>query len=286
MSTVVVTGATGNIGGATVRALLDRGHHVRAVVRDPSAQLPAGVETVVGDLDEAQTIQPSLAGVDALFLLAGYRGEQDVLDAAVAAGVTAVVLLSGGGAAAKSLDNVISRFQATAEGRVRSSGLRWTILRPHAYYTNVFRWPAIPGGGTVRVPFAEVPVAAIDPADVGTVAAVTLTEDGHAGQAYELSGPEPLRPADQVRILRRVAGIDLSFESQPDEEARVEMTAQMPIEYVEAFFGFYADGNLDESAVLPTVETVTGRPPRTFAEWASANGERLRGQSDTSGTRP
>lgn len=285
MSTVLVTGATGNIGGATVRALLDRGHHVRAVVREPLAQVPDGIETTVGDLDESQTIEPALTGVDAFFLLSGYRGEQGVLDAAVEAGVATVVLLSGGGAAARDLNNVISQFQVAAENRVRSCGVSWTILRPHAYYTNVFRWPAIPGGGTVRAPFAEVPVAAIDPADVGAVAAVALTENGHDGKTYELSGPESLRPADQARTIRRVAGTDLTFEAQPDEEARAEMASQMPIEYVDAFFSFYADGNLDESAVLPTVEAVTGRPPRSFADWASANCERLRGESDASGTR-
>jgi hypothetical protein len=64
---------------------------------------------------------------------------------------------------------------------------------------------------------------------------------------------------------------DLRFVPQPDGEAYAEMSAQMPREYVDAFFDFFVAGNLDESEVLPTVEEVTGRPPRTFREWAEAN---------------
>ena len=277
VSRVLVTGATGNVGGATARALLDRGHAVRAVVRDGAAALPAGVDPLVGDLDDAGTLGPGLQGVDALFLLAGFGGERALLDAAATAGVRKVVLLSGGGAASNDLDNAISRFQVAAESNVRASGLDWTILRPHAYFTNVFRWPAVPGGGLVRAPFADVLTSAIDPEDIGAVAAIALAEDGHAGVIYELTGPEPLRPADQVETIARVTGLDLRFEAQPDDEARAEMTAAMPIEYVEATFSFYADGNLDESQVLPTVEGVTGRSPRSFAAWAAAHADRLRG---------
>ena len=83
-----------------------------------------------------------------------------------------------------------------------------------------------------------------------------------------MSGPESLRPEDHVRILANVLGRELRFEAQSNEEARAEMTAQMPAEYVEAFFKFFVDGDLDESQVLPTVEQIIGRKPSTFAEWA------------------
>jgi len=70
-----------------------------------------------------------------------------------------------------------------------------------------------------------------------------------------------------------VLGRELRFEGQSDTEARAEMSAAMPAEYVDAFFSFFADGKLDESEVLPTVEEITGRPPRTFEEWARAHAE-------------
>jgi uncharacterized protein YbjT (DUF2867 family) len=100
------------------------------------------------------------------------------------------------------------------------------------------------------------------------VAAVALADDEHAGRVYPLSGPEPLLPADRARVLGEVLGRDLRFETQPDDEAWAEMTARMPEEYVRAFFDFYVEGTLDESPVLPTVQAITGRPPRTFEDWA------------------
>jgi hypothetical protein len=73
----------------------------------------------------------------------------------------------------------------------------------------------------------------------------------------------------------RVLGRPLRLESQSNEEARSEMSETMPPQYVEAFMSFFADGQLDESEVLPTVEQVTGRTPRSFAEWAAAHADDL-----------
>jgi uncharacterized protein YbjT (DUF2867 family) len=97
----------------------------------------------------------------------------------------------------------------------------------------------------------------------------------HDGRAYRLSGPESLLPSDQVRILAEVLGRDLRFEGQSDDEARSELSERMPAEYVDAFFRFFVDGDLDESQVLPTVEEITGRKPRTYEQWARAHVEAL-----------
>ncbi|QKW33276.1 hypothetical protein HUT06_03890 [Actinomadura sp. NAK00032] len=85
------------------------------------------------------------------------------------------------------------------------------------------------------------------------------------------TGPESLLPSEQVAILGEVLERELRFEAQPDDEARTEMSEQMPIEYVDAFFDFYVDGSLDESVVRPTVQDVTGAPPRTFRQWTEAH---------------
>jgi hypothetical protein len=100
---------------------------------------------------------------------------------------------------------------------------------------------------------------------------VALTTPGHQGRVYELSGPQSLAPADQVAILGQVLGRPLRFQAQADQEARAEMSATMPAKYVDAFFDLYVGGTLDESTVLPTVAEVTGRPPRSFAQWATAH---------------
>src|SRR2546429_30998 len=131
-------------------------------------------------------------------------------------------------------------------------------------------------GDLVRAPFAGVAVAMIDPYDIAAVAAAALTSDGHEGRVYTVSGPEPLRPADRARILSEVLGRDLRFEDQPDDEARAEMSAAMPAEYVDAFFDFYVTGTLDESQPRPDVRDVTGREPRTFRQWAQAHASAFR----------
>jgi uncharacterized protein YbjT (DUF2867 family) len=111
----------------------------------------------------------------------------------------------------------------------------------------------------------------IDPADVAAVAVQSLVNDGHAGRIYDPSGPESLLPAEQVSVLAAALQRDLRFESQPDDEARTEMLKNTAEEYVDAFFDFYVAGALDESGVTGTVQTVTGRRPRTLLEWALAH---------------
>jgi uncharacterized protein YbjT (DUF2867 family) len=138
--------------------------------------------------------------------------------------------------------------------------------------SNALRWAGqVRAKGAVRAPFAGVRTAVIDPADIAAVAALAMLSDSHQGRTYRLTGPQALLPAEQIRILGGVLGREIRFEAQSDEEARVEMSAQMPAEYVEAFFRFYVDGELDESPVLPTVQDLTGRAPRTFEDWAWAH---------------
>jgi len=270
---ILVTGAAGNVGGEVVRALLDRGEPVRALTRDGAGPgLPDGTQRVAGDLNRPDSLAPALDGASGLFLLPGYQDMPGLLAAARRAGVRRVALLSGGSAGDGDLTNAVSAYMIRSEEAVHASGLAWTVLRPSAFMSNAFRWrPQLRAGDLVRAPFAGVRNAVTDPADIGAVAALALVSDAHAGQTYRLTGPQPLLPAEQVAILARVLGRPLRFEGQPDDEARQEMSAAMPPEYVDAFFRFYADGELDESMVLPTVPDLLGRPARTFEQWASAH---------------
>jgi uncharacterized protein YbjT (DUF2867 family) len=235
---ILVTGATGNAGGAVVRALVNSGEQVRALVRDVHhAQLPSVVEAVTGDLNEPGTLAPHLDGVTAAFLLSGYDGLEEILANMRRAGVERVVLLSSSAAPAGDLTNAIARYHILSERAVRESGLGWTFLQPNTFMTNTFQWlPQLRQADVIRAPFADVSVA----------------------------------------ILAQVLGLDLRFEAQTNEEARAEMDAEMPAEYVDAFFRFFVDGDLDESAVLPTVEEVTGRAPRSFEAWARAHADAFR----------
>jgi len=269
----LVTGATGNIGGELVRALARAGQPARALTRDGSStEVPDGVEQASGDLNDPESLRPALAGARAMFLMPGYGGAAQTLAYAREAGVEHVVMLSGNSAGSGDTSNAVSAYMIEAEAILTGSGLPWTIVRPYGFMSNTLQWiPQLAKGDLVTAPFAGVAIAMIDPYDIAAVAALALTTPGHEGRIYHVTGPEPLRPADRVRILGTVLGRDLTFRPQPDDEARAEMTAAMPPEYVDAFFSFYVDGTLDESAPLPTVAGLTGRPPRTFRQWSQAH---------------
>jgi uncharacterized protein YbjT (DUF2867 family) len=256
-----------------VELLADAGRPVRALTRSPRVARP-GLETVAGDLNRPETLPAALEGVDGVFLLGGFDDMPGVMTAMREAGVGHVVLLSSRSVVGGHSDNAVTGMHMASEAAVRASGIAWTLLRPSGFMSNALQWRAPLGGGdVVRAPFATVPIAAIDPYDIAAVAAAVLTRADHHSRSYPLTGPESLLPADQVRILAEVLGRRLRFEPQADAEARAEMSETVPAKYVEAFFRFFADGEFDDSRVLPTVQEITGRPPRSFEQWATAHAE-------------
>jgi uncharacterized protein YbjT (DUF2867 family) len=273
---ILVTGATGNVGAGLVRALAGGGERVRALVRRDAdrAKLPAGVDAFVGDLSRTETLAGAVEGVSAIHLLSGYEGMNRLLADARRARVERVVLQSSSAVPSGDMSNAVARYHILSERAVRDSGLAWTFLQPNSFMSNTLQWiPQLRAGDVVRAPFADVPVATIDPHDVAAVSATALTSSDHEGRSYRLSGPDSLLPADRVRALGQVLGRELRFEGQSDVEAREEMLASMPAEYVDAFLSFFADGKLDESEVRDTVERVIGRRPRSFEQWASAHAD-------------
>jgi uncharacterized protein YbjT (DUF2867 family) len=276
---ILVTGATGNVGAELILALAGGGEQVRALIRRDAdrATLPAGVDPFVGDLSRPETLAGAVDGVSAIHLLSGYEGMDRLLADARRARVERVVLQSSSAVPSGDMSNAVARYHIVAERAVRDSGLAWTFLQPNSFMSNTLQWiPQLRAGDVVRAPFADVPVATIDPHDVAAVSARALTSSDHEGRSYRLSGPDSLLPADRVRMLGEVLGRELRFEGQSDVEAREEMLASMPAEYVDAFFSFFADGKLDESEVRATVERVTGRRPRSFEQWASSHADAFR----------
>ncbi|HEY3501587.1 MAG TPA: NAD(P)H-binding protein [Actinocatenispora sp.] len=275
---VLVTGATGTVGRHVVAHLRAAGHTVRALTRDPArAGLPADVEVVAGDITDAGTLPPAFDGVDAAHLITfggAYRSLANagkIVAVAEKAGVGRVTLLGGW-------------QEGTLEPAVRASSLAWTQLRPLEFMGNTLTdWgPELRATGVVREPYGDRTSAPVDEYDIGAVAAVALTADGHAGATYQLTGPAVLTPRDKMRALAEATGRALRFEELTPEQTRAQWSAAPPdrllfsvladapaAERVEFLLRVYGGDNPQGRVVSDAVARVTGRPARTFADWAA-----------------
>ncbi|HEU5110867.1 MAG TPA: NAD(P)H-binding protein [Micromonosporaceae bacterium] len=267
--TILVTGATGNIGRMVVDHLLAAGATgVRALTVDPArAALPEPVEVVRGYLRRPETLPAALDGVDRMYLAPTPDTVREVVAAARRAGVRRIVDLSG----------EPQSWWGTVATAVEEFGGGWTHLWPGDFMENTLTWaPQIRTAGEVGEPW---PLAASTPVamdDIAAVASAALLEDGHDGRAYSLTGPEVLTRADLVRLIARAAGRDIRF---------VQTTREDTVDRLSPAMGdtaaWYVDNVLAgmtprPSPPSPTVERVTGRPATTFARWAAAHADSFR----------
>ena len=257
---IMVVGATGNVGAPLVRMLAEAGEEVTAVSRR-IAEAPPGVVVRQGELSSLD-----VAGVSAVFLMTppGFQGSGEaVLDRVRAAGVERVVLLSSQGVGT-------GRHPAAFEEAVRSSGPKWTILRPAGFASNAFQWAeSVRTRREIAAPFAEVALPVIDPEDIASVAAAALLSPSHEGRTYELTGPAPVSPRDQAAAIGSAIGEPVRFVEQSPEEARSVLLGFMPPEVADSTLAILGAPTPGEQRVSPDVSRVLGRPPRPFAEWAS-----------------
>jgi len=279
--TIVVTGATGFVGRHVVAQLAAAGERVRAMTRNPAgASVPDGVEVVRGDLLEPSSVAEALAGADRLYLFPEPRTAVEVVAAARKAGVGRIVTLSSG-AVTGGLD---TDYQLPVEQAVEASGCEWTHLRPGEFASNTLRlWgPSIRAERLVRHHQPDWRGLPTHEADIAAVGVAALLGDGHHGRAYDLTGPERLSARDQVAAIAAALGEEVRLEEVTPQQARDILKAQggWAADSADFLTGFesYSPGQIPELTVeewdamikpLPTVEEVTGRPARTFAEWAA-----------------
>jgi uncharacterized protein YbjT (DUF2867 family) len=270
---ILVTGATGTVGRQVVAELLARGHSVRALTRDPAkAAFPDGVEVVQGDLTDPDSLIDALKDVTGLHLItfggayfAPLETGPRILRLAREAGVRRVTVLHGGG-------------PSLLEDAVRASDLDWAVIMPVEFMSNALEWAeSIRSEDQVREPFAGRLSAMVHEGDIGAVAAVALTEPGHAGQEYVITGPEVLTLQDKVDALAAARGRETALVELTEEAAVAQWRAaghpQDVIDFLlEAFGNTPAVGR----TVVDTVQKVTGRPARTFAEWAAEHADAFR----------
>ncbi|GAA5041350.1 uncharacterized protein YbjT (DUF2867 family) [Thermocatellispora tengchongensis] len=262
---VLVTGATGTVGRALVEQLHAGGHEVRALTRNPAkADLPEGVEVVAGDLAEPAGLAAAFENVTAAHLIC-FAGDdyaplahaEEIVRLAEQAGVRKVTVLRG------------DIEKGPLERAVEAGGLEWTYLSPVEFMSNALEWaPSIREEGVVREAFPESRSAMVHEADIAGVAAVALTSDGHAGKEYFLTGPQALTVPDKVRIIGEVLGREIKYiELSQDERVALWRESGYDDETIDWFLMISTNPPAVGYTVQPTVEEVTGRPPRTFAQW-------------------
>jgi uncharacterized protein YbjT (DUF2867 family) len=274
---ILITGATGTVGSEVIAALLPaQAGRIRVLTRNPGAVFPDGTQKVVADLGDSD-LAPVLDGVHAVFLLTdGLRvaaHDHRLVAAARRAGVERIVKLSVLSVGRNATDPITTLHRAGEEA-IRASGVGWTFLRPTAYMSNALNWaPMIAADQVVHAPFAVGRAAVVDPADIAAVAAACLTHDGHNHRVYELTGPEPLSPPDQVAILSQVLDRDLRYaEADPAGTLAQMVSYGMPEKLAHAVIEQFRS-TLKPYNSEPTgdITAVTSRPARSFTDWAQAH---------------
>ena len=262
-----VTGAAGAVGGRVARRLEALGLPQRLVVRDPAkAPEVGGAQVVAGSYADGESMRRALDGIDTLFLVSGRESRTrleehySVVDAAAAAGVRRVVYTSFL-AAAPDATFILARDHYATEERIRSTALAYTFLRDSMYLDSVpmMVW----ADGVIRGPAGDGRVACVARDDVADVAVVALTQAGHEGATYDLTGPEARTLADMAAALSRHLGRPIRFEDETLDEARASRAGfgaeAWEVEGWVTSYAAVATGEMD--VVSDAVQRVTGHPP-------------------------
>lgn len=271
---VLVTGATGTVGREVVPRLAASGVQVRAACRHPEMlALPEDyVDTVVMDLRDPAELDRALEDIEKIFYLSPLE-ENMVEDASLmverarAHGVRHLVRLSALG-----VDHprtiTLGKVHGEVERIIRGSGIDCTFLRPNSFMQNFITYwgESIRRQNAFFIPQGQGRVSIIDARDIADVAAAVLTQDGHAGKAYELSGPQALSNYDIAKVLSDVLGREISYRDIPVEDARSALTEQGMSEWmVSVILELFEMSKADAAAdVNDNVEQLIGRPPIRF----------------------
>ncbi|HEY9290208.1 MAG TPA: NAD(P)H-binding protein [Microlunatus sp.] len=261
--TVLITGAR----GAIARSLLDQ---LRAaeIPHKIASRTPLDGATVI-DFTKPATLAAGLTGVDQIFLYAA-DGVSELAAAARDAGVRRLVLVSSLSVEYPDpQDHPIAAHHFAAERAVRASGLEWTVLRPGAFAANSGFWAdSIKSERIARIAYPEAKLSSIHEADIADVAFAALTEDGHQGKAYALTGPESLSQRQQAELIGQAIGRPITVEAL--DRSVAERFLPAPV------LDLFESSQDEPAAVGPCSVDITGRPSRTFGQWAADHADDFR----------
>ncbi|GAB3805325.1 NAD(P)H-binding protein [Humibacter antri] len=265
--TVLVTGATGQVGRHVVQGLLRAGRRVRAVTRDPArSMLPSDVDVRAGDLGEPESIASALSGVDRLYLFPA-GNLTGVCAAATAAGVDYVALLSSASVSHGRSDYSSAHHQE-AERTVLDSGLPHTFLRPTAFMGNDLTWaPEVIASGTISTAYPDAATAPVDERDVAAVAVRALLTPNAVSTAIEITGPESLSQRRRIELLAQATQRAIRLLELTPDAARQQMGGYLPPEAVDLILGVLAAAPR-KASTRPASSELLERAPYSYLDWA------------------
>ncbi|HEX8188888.1 MAG TPA: SDR family oxidoreductase [Pyrinomonadaceae bacterium] len=286
---ILITGATGTTGRGVVAELRGMGATgVRALVRDPARAgfiRESGFEPVAGDFERPETLGAALEGVERALLLTPptpdtVEQQRGFIEAASGAGVRHVVKLSAFGADADAPEG-FARWHGRSENLLKTSGLGWTMLQPNFFMQNLLgQARQIASAGAIYQPAGDARGSFIDARDVAAVAARALTEEGHEGQTYVLTGPEALSYHDVASKLSEAAGRAVNYVPISAEQFRAgALGAGLPewlVSALERLNETFASGRA--ARVTDDVRRVARREPTTFEQFARDHADAFRGE--------
>jgi uncharacterized protein YbjT (DUF2867 family) len=273
---IMVTGASGNLGGAAVHALTAAGFTVRGGCRHPeNIPTPPGAEAVRFDYDDAATVEAALEGMEGLLLIAPPLDPNSparlkpAIDRAQAAGVKHIILNSALG-----MDYIEEAPLRIIERHLMSSGVNYTILRPNFFMENFSRGflAAMTAQGAISLSAGDGKVSFISAADVADVAMVAF-RDSHYGKEYNLTGPAALDHSEAAKILSGAAGKEIAYHDITEEQmmqgARDNGVPEESVLFMTELFRAVRGGMT--GGITDVFSAVTGKAPTTFEEFARRN---------------
>ncbi len=279
---ILITGATGNVGSKLLTELLARQATVRVLVRKPEdvERLKAqGIDAVRGDITDRESVRTALQGVTHFYILSPSTPqlaeiEGALVDEAKQAGVQHIVKHSVLGADVDAICPFTS-IHAQAEDAIQASGIPYTFLRLNSFMQNFVTSHArsIVAQGTFYEALADARVSHVDTRDIALAAANVLTETGHEGRAYDVTGPEALTDTQIAENLSTLLGKKITYTPVPDEAMRQGLQAAgLPNWYADSLvklYQFYRQGG--GAPVSPDLEQLIRQKPRTMDAYLQEN---------------
>ena len=277
---ILVTGGTGNVGGAVVMELLKRGTEVRVLARkQPEAgKLSAGVEVAIGDLLDPVSVEQAMQGVDKLFLLNAVVTDE-LTQALIAYGIARRVGLKH--VTYLSVFKVdqfrdVPHFASklAVEGTLREFGIPYTILRPGYYIQNdATLKDALLGAGVYPMPIGTAGIAAADVRDIAEAAAISLTEDGHDGQTYDIVAPTMISGSGNAALWSKLLDKEIKYTGHNFDQWEQGMRSRMPswsaFDLRMMLQGYFERGFESTETEVARLTKLLGHTPRSYEDFAT-----------------